>query len=141
MKINIRLLFILSAFFVFYISYGQDSVMNNLVNHENGYQCMGKSMKCVKLTSYFDGLIDDCLRTRLPSYKFLKKWAKKNPDPTSYFNDSEWSADKASKLRELQKKIEGFKPGETDGRYFRDEFPHGYIGMLEYFGLWEEEGK
>lgn len=72
-------------------------------------------------------------------YEEQAKWAKKNPDPTSYFNDGEWSADKASKLRELQRKIEGFKPGETDGRYFRDEFPHGYVGMLEYFGLWEEE--
>jgi hypothetical protein len=85
MKINIRLLFIIPAFFVFYISYGQDSVMNNLVHHHEGYQCMGKSMKCVKLTSDFDCLIDDCLRTRLPSYKFLKKWAKKNPEEFSYY--------------------------------------------------------
>ena len=79
MKIIIRLLIIIPAFFVFYISYGQDSVINNLVNHNEDYQCMGKSMKCVKLTSDFDGLIDDCLRTRLPSYKFLKKWADRNP--------------------------------------------------------------
>lgn len=72
-------------------------------------------------------------------YEESAKWAKKNPDPTSCFNDGEWSADKASKLRELQKDIEGFKPGETDGRYFRDEFPHGYIGMLEYFGMEEDK--
>ena len=85
MRNHIRLLIFISTFFVFYISYGQDSVMNNLVNHENGYQCMGKSMKCVKLTSYFDGLIDDCLRTRLPSYKFLKKWADRNPAEFSYY--------------------------------------------------------
>ena len=85
MRNHIRLLFFITTFFVFYISYGQDSDMNNLVNHNEGYQCMGKSMKCVKLTSDFDGLIDDCLRTRMPSYKFLKKWAKKNPKEFSYY--------------------------------------------------------
>ena len=46
---------------------------------------MGKSMKCVKLTSDFDGLIDNCLRTRLPSYNYLNKWAKKNPKEFSYY--------------------------------------------------------
>lgn len=68
-------------------------------------------------------------------YEWRARFTKKHPDPTSYFKDSEWNADKASKLRELQKEIEGFKPFETDGRYFRDEFPYGYEGMLEYFGL------
>ena len=85
MRNHIRLLFSITTFYVFYISYGQDSDMNNLVNHNEGYQCMGKSMKCVKLTSDFAGLIDDCLRTRLPSYKFLKKWADKNPAEFSYY--------------------------------------------------------
>lgn len=72
-------------------------------------------------------------------YEDRAKWTKKHPDPTSYFKDSEWNADKAGRLRVMQMEIEGFKPGETDGRYFRYDFPHGYIGMLEYFGLWEEE--
>lgn len=70
-------------------------------------------------------------------YEWRAKWTKKHPDSTSYFKDSEWNAGTASKLHELQKEIEGFKPGETDGRYFRDEFPHGYEGMLEYFGMEE----
>ena len=79
--------------------------------------------------------------TRLAAreYEERAKWTEKHPNATSYFKDSEWDLDKASKLRELQKEIEGFEPFEMDGRYFRDEFPHGYIGMLEYFGLWEEE--
>lgn len=70
-------------------------------------------------------------------YEWRAKWTKKHPDSTSYFKDSEWNADTASKLRELQKDIEEFKPGENDGRDFRDEFPHGYEGMLEYFGMEE----
>ena len=72
-------------------------------------------------------------------YEERAEWTKKYPVQTSYFKDSEWNADKASKLRELQKEVEWFKPGETDGRYFRDEFPHGYEGMLKYFGMEEEE--
>lgn len=72
-------------------------------------------------------------------YEWRAKWVKKYPIATSYFKDSEWNADKAGRLRVLQTEIEGFKPGETDGRYFRDYFPHGYEGMLEYFGMEEDE--
>lgn len=46
---------------------------------------------------------------------------------------------KADKLKTLRQEIERFKPFKMDGRFFRDEFPHGYIGMLEYFGMKEEK--
>lgn len=65
------------------------------------------------------------------------KWAEKHS--CRCLKDIEWNADKASKLRELQKEIKGFKPGKTDGRYFRYEFPYGYEGMLEYFWMEEEQ--
>ena len=41
-------------------------------------------------------------------------------------------------LEILLKTIEHFKPFKQDGRYFREEFPFGYIGMLEHFGIEKE---
>lgn len=76
---------VIIVFFVCGIAYGDECVANSSPIAMENPECMGKSMKCVKLTPYFDGLIDDCLRTRLPSYKFLKKWADKNPAEFSYY--------------------------------------------------------
>jgi len=61
---------------------------------------------------------------------FTKKYGE-----TNYYKDYDYNMDKAKKLNELEKEIAGFTPFHQDGRYFRDEFPHGYENMLEYFGL------
>lgn len=75
----------------------------------------------------------------IKEYEERAEWIEKHSAPF-YGNHAE-NVDKAAKLKTLRCEIEGFKPFRTDGRFFRDEFPHGYIGMLEYFGLWEEEKK
>lgn len=41
----------------------------------------------------------------------------------------------AEMMKKLVEVIKGFVPGHTDGRYFRDEFPGGYINMLETLGM------
>lgn len=41
----------------------------------------------------------------------------------------------AEMMRKLVEVIKKFVPGRTDGRYFRDEFPNGYINMLETLEL------
>lgn len=73
----------------------------------------------------------------IEEYERRAKWIEERGE-SSYGSHAE-SVDKAAKLKTLKGTIEDFKPFKTDGRFFRDEFPHGYIGMLEYFGLWEEE--
>lgn len=72
-------------------------------------------------------------------YEARVKDLKKYPDLKHYWGTYEENVDKANKLRALEETIRGFEPGETDGRYFRYDFPDGYEGMLEYFGLEEEE--
>ena len=46
--------------------------------------------------------------------------------------------DKVMKLKTLLKTISSFKVGHQDGRIFREEFPYGYINMLEYFEIEKE---
>lgn len=41
-------------------------------------------------------------------------------------------------MKTLLKTISHFECGKTDGRYFRDTFPNGYQGMLEYFNIEKE---
>ena len=38
-------------------------------------------------------------------------------------------------LKAFYETLEGFSPYEQDGRYFRYDFPDGYWGMLEFFGI------
>ena len=47
-------------------------------------------------------------------------------------------ADYAEMMKTLYKEIERYTPYE-DGRYFRDDFPYGYIDMLKKLGMenWE----
>lgn len=67
--------------------------------------------------------------------KWFESWLESKGISAS--SDADDHAAKAKKLEELKKTIEAFNPFETDGRYFRDDFPHGYIGMLECFGMEE----
>ena len=64
---------------------------------------------------------------------FVKKYGDNN-----YYKDYNYNIDRANKLKELEKIIANFTPFHQDGRYFRDEFPEGYINMLEYFGIKED---
>lgn len=72
-------------------------------------------------------------------YEARAKTLKKCPEEIPFWGTYKENMDKAKKLRILEKTINGFKAGETDGRYFRYDFPEGYEGMLEYFGMEEEE--
>lgn len=72
-------------------------------------------------------------------YEARAKTLKKCPEEIPCWGTFKENMDKAKKLKTLAKAIKGFNAGETDGRYFRDEFPEGYEGMLEYFGMGEEE--
>lgn len=72
-------------------------------------------------------------------YEARAKTLKKCPEEIPFWGTREANMDKASKLKALAKVIKGFKAYKTDGRYFRDDFPDGYEGMLKYFGLEEEE--
>lgn len=73
----------------------------------------------------------------IEEYERRAKWIEERGE-SSYGSHAE-SVDKAAKLKTLKGTIEDFKPFKTDGRFFRDEFPYGYIGMLEYFGMEEEK--
>lgn len=71
----------------------------------------------------------------IKDHKRLLQLMKKNPQLVSSGESIESIVDKINQLTLLKKTIEGFIPGQTDGRYFRYEFPYGYLNMLEYFGL------
>lgn len=56
----------------------------------------------------------------------------------NYYGTIEDNKMYVKKLIILEKTIKKFVPFKTDGRYFRDDFPHGYINMLEYFKIGEK---
>ena len=72
-------------------------------------------------------------------YEARAKYLKKHPEEIPYWGTREENLDRVKKLRILEETISGFLVNETDGRYFRYDFPEGYEGMLEYFGMKEEE--
>lgn len=63
----------------------------------------------------------DCERRKTMAYALTQELYKDT-------NDEKWS--------ELSNSIASYESGE-DGRYFRDDFPNGYIGMEKLYGISE----
>ena len=57
----------------------------------------------------------------------------------NYYGTIQYNKECVKKLIILEKTIKRFTPFRDDGRYFRDEFPYGYINMLEYFKIGEDK--
>lgn len=71
----------------------------------------------------------------IKDHKRLLQLMKKNPHLTNSKESVASITNKINQLTILKKTIEGFIPGQTDGRYFRYEFPYGYLNLLQSFGL------
>ena len=66
------------------------------------------------------------------------KRVKKYPKEAKIYGNWAELREQLRSLKKLLKTIAAFNPGHQDGRYFRDEFPSGFYGMLKAFDIEEE---
>lgn len=78
-------------------------------------------------------------RLAIKEYKERARYMEMNGASDSIGWGNIWDLqDYAENLTLLLKTIKRYKL-KQDGRYFREEFPFGYVGMLEYFGIEKED--